>query len=120
MSPQELQQSLGQFIGTEAYHQWSVLFPRCVLTDGAEFLAEEAGAYWLMDAIASHMHLAPDGFVSAKLSKRGRGWLLTLDDGNGNVFARQVIESSDFPLEEITLFVVKSDSLWVIMLTSEY
>ena len=51
------QDQLDHFTGTEAYHRWSLLFPRMVLTDGAKFVAENGGtngAYRLADAIASH------------------------------------------------------------------
>ena len=37
--------------------RWSPLFRQMVLTDGAKFVADNGGAhgaYWLMDAIASH------------------------------------------------------------------
>jgi hypothetical protein len=50
MTPTDLK----QFTGTEHYYQWSPLFRSFRLTDGTKYLAEEAGAYWLMDAIASH------------------------------------------------------------------
>ena len=123
MTPEELQNNLDQFIGTEGYTRWSALFRNFVLTDGALFLAQNAGAYWLMDAIASHIGSYKDeGFVVANL-KRGEKvtyFILTLEDGNDNVLARQVIEYSDFPLEEITLYVIPQETLYVIMLPSEY
>ncbi len=45
---------LSGFTGTDHYYRWSSLFRNCLLTDGTHYLAETAGAYWLMDAIASH------------------------------------------------------------------
>ena len=57
MPLQDKQSNLAQFTGTEAYHRWSPLFPRMVLTDGAMFVAKHggtSGAFWLMDAIVSH------------------------------------------------------------------
>ena len=35
---------LSQFKGTERYYR---LNRRCLITDGAKYLADEAGAYWL-------------------------------------------------------------------------
>lgn len=43
---------LSQFSGTEHYYR---LNRRCLITDGAKYLADEAGAYWLLDAAASYL-----------------------------------------------------------------
>ena len=119
----EIQADLPNFTGTESYHRWSILFRYFVLTDGAKYVADECGAYWLMDAIASHLPRSRnEGFVVAKLA-RGKAvtyYILTLDDGNGNTFARQVIDHTNFPLEEITFYIIPQDDLRVIMLPSEY
>ena len=121
MTPSELTQSLQGFTGTENYHKWSILFRNFVTTDGVKFLADEAGAYWLCDAIASHFPAYRDeGFVVAKFTKKNRAWLLLLEDGNDNILASQKIGFSDFPLPEITLYVIPQDGLWVILLPSEY
>jgi hypothetical protein len=48
---------LAGFTGTTKWHRWSPLFPKMVMTDGALYVAENAGkhgAFWLMDAIASY------------------------------------------------------------------
>lgn len=120
MTPSELSASLTQFTGTENYYQWSVTFPKFILTDGAKFLAEEAGCYWLMDAIASHLVGHDDNFSVATLKRQGEAWLLTLDDGNGKVWARQEIEFSDFPLDSIKLYACDDGEHVVLMLTHEY
>ena len=43
---------LAHFTGTTAYDRIS---HRHLLTDGTKYVAEAAGAYWLMDAAASHL-----------------------------------------------------------------
>ena len=53
LHPAEFQLDLRQFTGTTQWHRWSKL-TELVCTDGAKYLADEAGAYWLLDAIASH------------------------------------------------------------------
>ena len=105
----EILNELQNFYGTENYHKWSALFRNFVLTDGAKYIAEACGAYWLMDAIASHVDAyRNDHFVVAKFVKADDpNWLLT-------------IEFTDFPLDEITLYVIKQDDLWVVLLPSEY
>lgn len=121
MTPEELQSNLRQFTGTESYHKWNVFFRNFVLTDGAKYLAEEAGAYWLCDAIASHYgSYKNEDFVVAKLEHGIEWWKLTLEDGNDKVLATQAIEYSDFPLDEIELYVIPQDGLRVILLPSEY
>ena len=118
----EILNELQNFYGTENYHKWSALFRNFVLTDGAKYIAEACGAYWLMDAIASHVDAyRNDHFVVAKFVKADDpNWLLTIEDGDGGCYAQQCIEYSDFQLDEITLYVIKQDDLWVVLLPSEY
>lgn len=109
---------LAQFTGTEKLYR---ITRRHVLTDGTKYLAEEGRCFWLMDAIASH--LSPnyqDYFAVARLVVNGSSAVLSLDDGNDNVFATQAIEYTDFPLSEIKLYCSFDGTHWVIMLTSEY
>ena len=124
LDPQELRTSLDNFTGTAQYHR---LWDTTVLTDGAQFLADTAGAFWLMDLIASHLPDVPstDNFAVAALTvDRGAAdFVLSRDRDNGkavDVFAIQHIEATDFPLDEIVLFVGRDAEHWVIMLPSEY
>lgn len=63
---------LSQFYGTENLYRWNSL-TKSVLTDGCKYLAEVAGAYWLFDAIDSHLTTQGlnenTGFVVATLKK---------------------------------------------------
>jgi hypothetical protein len=117
-STENLQSDLSQFIGTEKYYRIS----QChLLTDGTKYLAEQAECFWLMDAIASHLpKYFSDYFCVARLLVKDSSAELVLDDGNDNVYARQSIEYTDFPLSEIKLLCQFDGELWVIMLTSEY
>ena len=118
---EELSSVLAQFTGTEHYYKWSPFFRNFVLTDGAKFLAEKAGAFWLMDMIASHFaKYRNEDFVVAKLRKRKNNWRLNIEDGNDNILAGQTIQFSDFPLDSLDLYVLPQDELRVILLTSEY
>lgn len=118
MNSNELTSHLSQFIGTENFHR---ITPRHILTDGTKYLAEHAQCFWLMTAVASHLpKYFHDYFAVAELKVNGNSASLTLDDGNGNVFARQSIEYTDFPLSEIKLYCLFDGEYWVIMLTSEY
>jgi hypothetical protein len=118
MNTNELLSNLSQFIGTEKYYR---ITPCHLLTDGSKYLAEQAQCFWLMDAIASHLpKYFHDHFAVANLTIDGTSAVLTLDDGNGNVFARQNIEYTDFPLDQIKLYCGFDGEHWAIMLTSEY
>lgn len=127
---------LMQFTGTEKYHKWSFLFRKHVLTDGANYVASKIGAYWLMDAIASH---ASNVNRAAKkdsrletmqiwfLKKKKTGCVLECyaDTGEGEKpVVVQKIEYTDFfdkySEEEIKFYVCPSDLGWVVMLPSEY
>ena len=124
-------ENLGHFTGTEGYTRWSPLFPRMVLTDGAKFVAENGGghgAYWLMDAIASHQPTC----MKHEMLREMQFWTLKVNpdkscvlecrkDSGHKPTVRQEIEYTDFDLAEIKLYVAPLDEKhYVIMLPSEY
>lgn len=117
LDKQEILNELPNFYGTECYY---AVHDKFVLTDGAKYIAESCDAFWLMDVIWSYITKYEDIFAVAKLIKRESDWLFTIDDGNDNIWAEQIIEYSDFPLDGIKLYVVKSEIGWVVMLTGEY
>lgn len=109
---------LTQFYGTENWYQHG-LFPRIVYTDGAKYVADQAGAYWLLDAIVSaqfHSIVRDEEFQNWKLVVKDERGILTCDDGDGNIVYMQDIPYTDFPLPEIKFYFVGK----TIMLTSEY
>ena len=61
---------LAQFTGTSTYFKhWT---RKIVYTDGVQYLAEQAGAYWLVDLIASYQLLCDER----------QYWTLKIEDGN--------------------------------------
>lgn len=110
---------LSLFTGTEHYYR---INRKCLLTDGTKYLAEGAGAFWLMDAAASYLiELGTDDwFVQIVLVVTGSKAVLTLEDGNGHVRAWQEIPYTDFPIPQQTLYASWDGEHWVIMLPSEY
>lgn len=121
LSPAVLQEHLAHFTGTLTYYknQFGLLY-----TDGIQYLAENAGAYWLIDHIACHQDMV------AIQGERFQTWLLeTLEDGganlvasdgNGNTLYEEKLIYTDFPLDTIKLFLVYGSPGPVLMLTSEY
>jgi len=111
--------TLGQFTGTEHYYRIS---RTVVITDGARHLAEYGQAYWMMDAIGSHLLEIGtiDWFILVRVCvDQGRAYM-TYEDGNGNELARQSIPYTDFALDSLTLYTCWDGNHWVIMLPSEY
>ena len=98
---------LEQFIGTsQYYHHWSGLR----YTDGVQFLAERGGAYWLIDAVASYQ-VTPsirelDWQFWHLVVNEDRSALLEMgEDLPEPIVLRQEIPYTDFPLDEITLYL---------------
>lgn len=76
-----------------------------------------------MDAAASYLLElgTADWFVQIRLVvASGSSAVLTLEDGNGAVRARQAIPYTDFPLAQQTLYACWNGEDWVLMLPSEY
>jgi hypothetical protein len=109
---------LAQFTGSEQWYRHGIV--RDVLfTEGA--VADQAGAYWLLDEIA----LAQRHFKSVA-SEEFQHWKLTVkpdhtatlmcDDGNDNIVFTKQIEFTDFPLDEMRFYFTNK----TILLPSEY
>jgi len=110
---------LRQFTGTDTWHRHGI--NRNVLfTDGAKFVADEGGAYWLLDIIAicqMEPCVKAEEFQVWTLSVHpDRTARVTCGDGNGNVVYTQQIPFTDFPLDEVSLWFANS----VIYLPSEH
>lgn len=107
-NPADLQESLAHFIGTINYHKHSSgIF---VYTDGVHFLAEKAGAYWLLDLIASWQKRARKDRMLREFQlwelrvTRPSAAVVCLRDSDDEAF-RQEIPFTDFPLNFIKLYL---------------
>ena len=125
-------QELSQFTGTESWHKWSPLFPQMLLTDGARYVAErggENGAYWLMDAIASHQpelqknpRLKDAQFWKLLVHSDKSAELTCVEDEGIPPVVTQEIDYTDFDLEALSLYCMPvGDGIhYTILLPSEY
>lgn len=109
---------LGQFTGTENY--WGLPLTRCKMTDGVNYLAENADCFWLVEKIAfSQIENPyadnPDFQVWRLVVKDGEGYL-TCTDGDEGVLSEEVITYTDFPLPEVVIWYQHN----VLLLPSEY
>ena len=126
---QEIRNILNHANGTEKYHRVSTIRNAPIATNGVVALAEAAECFWLLDAIISYSNdkrIPNPNFQVWKLTltkddDKKDAVLESLND-NKKVVIRQNIEFTDFPLDEITLWVVGGEpqGLNVIMLPSEY
>lgn len=110
---------LRQFTGTEQWHRHG-LVRTITFTDGAKYVADHGGAYWLLDEIALAQRgvkaVAAEGFQVWRLAVKDHTATLTCEDGNGNAVFSKAIPFTDFPLPEIALYFTDN----VILLPSEY
>jgi hypothetical protein len=119
-SPRLTQRDLEPFIGTENRYRHAI--NRLVLfTDGVKYLADRAGAYWLIDEIALiqpyNRSVAAEAFQVWKLKvNEDRSANLICDDGNDRIVYVKRIAFTDFPLESVVLWFAKD----TILLPSEY
>jgi hypothetical protein len=120
-TPEELHRHLAQFSGTERYYR---IHPGLLATDGAKYLADEAGAYWLLDIIWSVLSRITDEFAvfELELEEGSRRAVVVIDDGREpkTTYHRQEIPYTDFPLPRIKLYLQQNGLNRVVMLPSEY
>lgn len=116
MNKNELKSNLSQFTGTSQYYKY---LPPYLLTDGVQYLAETAQCYWLLDIIWS-VHglpeLANQDFLVVTLKVNECSGIVTIDDGNNNILYTQHIEFTDFPLDEISIWIEPLDEVRRVML----
>lgn len=84
-------------------------------TDGVRYIAQECGAYWLLDIIGTEffpkqitgkkgweflniMCVATKVFATTKMT-------ITVDDGNDNVLATKLIDLTDFPVGTVKMWM---------------
>lgn len=117
--PDQLRHELRYFTGTENWYRCAAN-PNIIYTDGVKFFVDEAGAYWLLDILATQPEILStmrEGFASISLFVRpGNTASLICDDGNGNVTYQREIEYTDCPEGAWNFYFADN----VILLPSEY
>ncbi|HEV7486300.1 MAG TPA: hypothetical protein VGQ65_11520 [Thermoanaerobaculia bacterium] len=110
---------LNQFTGsTEFYPHWLRGFR---YTEGVCFLAERTRCYWLIDLIAIlQVRALKDAWLREfqlwELFVKGGSAILTCSRDSEDVAFREVIETTDFPITYVHLYVEGG----VLMLPSEH
>lgn len=123
---------LDQFTGSETFYRHA-LFQKIVYTEGVQYLAENGHAYWLIEAIASHL-LSQEFNAAAKKDPRLKlihFWKLAVHpnktadltaraDSDEEPFITQHLSYTDFPLESIDIWAADHGQGFTLMLPSEY
>ena len=109
-----------QFTGTEQWYRHA-LVRKVLYTEGVQYVAEAAGAYWLVDEIAfaqSVPAVAAEEFQHWKLAvdTARSNAVLTCDDGNDRIVVTKKIEFTDFPLDAIDFYFTDN----TLLLPTEY
>ena len=99
---------LAQFTGSETWHRHGIN-RKVLFTDGAKYVADAAGAYWLLDEIAIiqpyDKAVAAEDFQAWVLKVNPDGTaILTCEDGNGRPVFTKALEFTTFPEPGITLW----------------
>ena len=111
---------LAQFTGSQNFYRHG-LVREVLYTEGVQYVADAAGAHWLLDEIAqAQRHIIPvkrEDFQAWDLKVNAdQTATLTCGDGNGREVFSKHIEFTDFPEPGIRFYYAD----WVIHLPSEY
>ena len=89
-------------------------------TDGIQYMAEKGKAYWLLDLIGSyqvqHKHIRFQLWELSVNTTEHSGVITMKEDSGQPELVRQEIPFTDFPLNEIKLYLIDH----VLLLPSEY
>jgi hypothetical protein len=112
-----LSRDLRQFTGTEHWYRHN-LVRGMLYTDGVQYFAEHAGAYWFLDIVATEIFPLQDlhPFMKVTLLAEDNKGTIIADDGNGEpVFVKEV-EYTDCPMGGWDFYLTDN----VFLLPSEY
>ena len=111
---------LAQFTGSETFYRFG-LRGDVLITEGVKYLADTAGAYWLLDSIS-----IVNVYEIKVRAEEFQLWILTVgdtssgelicDDGNGNIVYKQELDYTYFPAPGIRLYFCNG----TILLPREY
>ncbi|WP_367389081.1 DUF6876 family protein [Lewinella sp. LCG006] len=106
----DLQEELKQFTGGTEHWYRHHMNRKVTYTDGVKYLAEKAGAYWLVDDICAAYQIdtevrsVPFQVWKLEVNQDDHTAVLRLEDGNDNLVKSYDITFTDFPLTEIILW----------------
>jgi len=114
LTAEEIRAALKQFCGSAEVYRFSSLLPDVAVTEGVKYLAEAAGAHWLLNDIGFEMMFNPSTFYNTDEF----AWQLTVNNGAGTLAVldyrgREICSKSysytSFPLEKVTIMSALSE-----------
>lgn len=110
---------LSGFYGTDGYYRHPLT--KSVYTDGVQYFAEKAGAYWFLDIVFSEWDalVQREGFLTITLHVSRESAVIDISDGNGTYTKPRHIDFTDCPDGDYKFFFVAGEPC-VLMLASEY
>jgi len=117
-TPQELREKLAYYTGTEQWYRHP-LNRGMLYTEGVECFAEEAGAYWFLDIVATEVFRLQEAehFLVIELQVESSDVCrIVVSDGNDNDVWMRGIDYTDCPLGLWKFYLTDN----VIMLPGEY
>lgn len=117
LDPAQLRADLSQFTGTEQWYRHGIN-RRMLFTDGVRYFAEQAGAYWFLDIVATEIFplLVHEPFLAITLKVDDGEADIVGDDGNGRVVYKRHINFTDAPDGDWRFYLTDN----VLMVPSEY
>ena len=117
MNKQITETDLAQFTGTTQWYKHPL---GVIYTDGIKYLAEKAGAYWLLDIVASYQPKHKDKpfqLWNLQVNKKDNSAVIIMkEDSNQPILVKQEIPYTDFPLEEMEFYCIDG----TLLLKGEY
>jgi hypothetical protein len=105
----------------------NVDYVRCttqaVLTRNLYFWAERQECFWLLHLYASHLfdiNGEREWFTVLNMSVRNSRASIRIEDGNGKLLSKQVVDYTDFKHSEAQLYGCWQSPYWVLMLPNDY
>ena len=108
---------MAQFKGTVNYWEHKFFKLSLRLTDGADYIRKNCGAYWLFDLIVQQAYQTDKSYVVKLQNTKESVYKFNVHDWQTDeIIYQQEILFSDFPLKEIKLYVLNG----IFLLPSEY
>ena len=119
ISKQDLINGLDHFYGSEIFY-YQPMYSQYRYTEGVKYLAENAGAYWLLDYIFSNQSepsIKAEEFQVWEIALgNDSNAVIRVEDGNKNKVKHFDLTFTDFPLDKYSLWFVNG----TLLLPSEY
>jgi hypothetical protein len=113
-----LSENLSQFRGTENYYKTFLFNPKLKHTDGVQYFANTAGAFWFLDIVSTEIYklTSQHDFIAITLDVDNGKAKITATDGDDHRIFQKNVSYTDCPNGSYS-FWISGD---VLMLPSEY